>query len=156
MPTDAKQKTNATAIPEVKVNQNNQWDFLFKPQLEGGEPSFAKSLRGARSIIQKILSYAVFLWAALAVLLAIFFALVFGPLKSMLRWIGALFITVGAICFGVIYGVAQFALLFSTDFAIKSNTVILKQIKPLISSIVKDLIDQAFSPLSHQRALCRK
>ena len=47
-------------------------EFSFKSQLEGGEPSFVKNLREARSVSQIVFSYIVYLWIALGVLIVIF------------------------------------------------------------------------------------
>lgn len=142
-----KNKTNSTAIPKIELDQNNQLDFLFKPQIEGGEPSFVKNLREARSVAQTVFSYIVYLWIGLIVLLIIFVLLVLGPIQSMFRWIGALFVAAGGVIFGAIIGIKQFALLFATSAFFKGNNDIIKEIQPLVSNILRDIIDRLFSPL---------
>ncbi|TAN58061.1 hypothetical protein EPN15_02245 [Patescibacteria group bacterium] len=148
-----KKEANATAIPEIKLDQNNQWNFLFAPQLEGGEASFVKNLREARSISQKIFSYFIFLWIGLGALVVIFILLILGPLQSMLRWLGALLAAAGGLSLAAVYGAKQFILLFATSAFFKGNGEIIKEIKPIVSEILRDLVDILFSPLKTTSAI---
>ncbi len=148
-----KKETNATAIPEIKLDQNNQWSFLFKSQLEGGEPSFVKNLREARSVSQIVFSYIVYLWIALGVLIVIFAFLVLGSAQSMFRWIGSLIAAVGGVSLAAVYGAKQFILLFATSAFLKGNDEIMKEIQPFVSDILRDIIDRLFSPLKTASAI---
>lgn len=148
-----KKEANATAIPEIKLDQNNQFSFLFKPQLKGGEPSFVKNLREARSISQTVFSYVVYLWITLAVLIVIFVLLVLGPIQSIFKWTGSLFAAAGAVSFAAVYGAKQFILLFATSAFLKGNGEAIKEIQPFISDILRDIIDRLFSPLKTTSAI---
>jgi len=148
-----KKETNATAIPEIKLNQNNQWSFLFEPQLEGGEADFVKNLREARSTAQKIFSYLIYLWIGLGVSIVIFILLILGQIQSMFRWIGALFAAAGGISLAAVYGAKEFILLFTTSAFFKGNDEIIKEIQPIVSEILRDLVDILFSPLKTTSAI---
>lgn len=148
-----KKETNATAIPEIKLDQNNQFSFLFKPQLEGGEPSFVKNLREARSVSQTVFSYIVYLWITLAVLAVVFILLVLGSAQSMFRWIGSLIAAAGGISLAAVYDAKQFILLFATSAFLKGNDEAIKEIQPFISDILRDIIDRLFSPLKTASAI---
>lgn len=142
-----KKEANATAIPEIKLDENNQFSFLFEPQLEGGEASFVKNLREARSISQTVFSYVVYLWITLAVLIIVFILLVLGSAQSMFRWIGSLIAAVGGISLAAVYGAKQFILLFATSAFLKGNDEMIKEIQPFVSNLLRDIIDHLFSPL---------
>lgn len=148
-----KKEANATAIPEIKLDENNQFSFLFKPQLEGGEASFMKNLREARSVSQTVFSYIVYLWITLAVLAVVFILLVLGSAQSMFHWIGSLIAAVGAASLAAVYGAKQFILLFATSAFLKGNDEVLKEIQPFISDILRDIIDRLFSPLKTTSAI---
>lgn len=148
-----KKETNATAIPEIKLDQNNQFSFLFRPQLEGGEPSFVKNLREARSISQTVFSYTVYLWIMLVVLIIVFILLVLGPAQSMFRWIGSLIAAAGGISLAAVYGAKQFILLFTTSAFFKGNNETIKEIQPLVSNVLRDIINKLFSPLRTASAI---
>jgi len=148
-----KKETNATAIPEIKLDQNNQWNFLFEPQLEGGEASFVKNLREARLMAQKIFSYIIYLWIGLGALVVIFILLIPGQIQSMFRWIGALFASAGGISLAAVYGAKEFILLFTTSAFFKGNNEIIKEIQPIFSEVLRDLVDILFSPLKTTSAI---
>jgi len=148
-----KKETNATAIPEIKLNQNNQWNFLFESQLEGGEADFVKNLREARLMAQKIFSYIIYLWIGLGVMVVIFTLLILGQIQSMFRWIGALFASAGGISLAAAYGAKEFILLFTTSAFFKGNNEIIKEIQPIVSEVLRDLVDILFSPLKTTSAI---
>ena len=148
-----KKEANATAIPEIKLDQNNQWSFLFASQLEGGEASFVKNLREARLISQKLFSNFIFLWIGLGVMIVIFILLILGPLQSMLRWIGALLAAAGGLSLAAVYGAKESILLFTTSAFFKGNDEIIKEIQPIVSEILRDLVDILFSPLKTTSAI---